>query len=81
MRTQQKKFEEIFGSLWIGKHPTELMGRYHVMHLDFSRIGGSIDELEKKFDEYLSTLLMLLSGNMLTTHSWHSQQQCQDAIL
>ena len=50
MRTQQKKFEEIFGSLWIGKHPTELMGRYHVMHLDFSRIGGSIDELEKKFD-------------------------------
>ena len=29
------------------------MGRYQVMHLDFSQIGGSIDELEKKFDEYL----------------------------
>ena len=24
-----------------------------MMHLDFSQIGGSIDELEKKFDEYL----------------------------
>ena len=52
-KAKKDQFEEIFGSLWIGKHPTELMGRYQVMHLDFSRIGGSIDELEKKFDEYL----------------------------
>ena len=29
------------------------MGRYQVMHLDFSQIGGTIDELEKKFDKYL----------------------------
>ena len=52
-KAKKEQFEEIFGSLWIGKHPTPLMGRYQVMHLDFSRIGGSIDELEKKFDEYL----------------------------
>ena len=52
-KAKKDQFEEIFGSLWIGKHPTPLMGRYQVMHLDFSQIGGSIDELEKKFDEYL----------------------------
>ena len=52
-KAKKDQFEEIFGSLWIGKHPTPLMGRYQVMHLDFSQIGGSIYELEKKFDEYL----------------------------
>ena len=52
-KAKKDQFEEIFGSLRIGKHPTPLMGRYQVMHLDFSQIGGTIDELEKKFDEYL----------------------------
>ena len=44
-KAKKDQFEEIFGSLWIGKHPTPLMGRYQVMHLDFSQIGGTIDEL------------------------------------
>ena len=52
-KAKKDQFEEIFGSLWIGKHPTPLMGRYQVMHLDFSQIGGTIDELEERFDEYL----------------------------
>ena len=56
-KAKKDQFEEIFGSLWIGKHPTPLMGRYQVMHLDFSQIGGSIDELEKKFDKYFALML------------------------
>ena len=52
-KAKKDEFQEIFGSLWIGKHPTPLMGRYQVMHLDFSQIGGTIDELDKRFDEYL----------------------------
>ena len=52
-KAKKDQFEEIFGSLWIGKHPTPLMGRYQVMHLDLSQIGGTIDELEERFDEYL----------------------------
>ncbi|MGN0225623.1 MAG: ATP-binding protein [Prevotella sp.] len=52
-KARKAEFEEIFGSLWIGKHPTPLMGRYQVMHLDFSRIGGTIDQLPEKFDVYL----------------------------
>ena len=56
-KAKKDQFEEIFGSLWIGKHPTPLMGRYQVMHLDFSQVGGTIDELEKKFDQYLGVQL------------------------
>ena len=46
------KFQDWFGNLWIGKHPTTLQGRYQVLHLDFSQVGGSIDMLENKFNEY-----------------------------
>ena len=56
-KAKKNQFEEIFGSLWIGKHPTPLMGRYQVMHLDFSQVGGTIDELEKKIDKYLGFML------------------------
>ena len=52
-KAKKEEFEEIFGSLWIGKHPTPLMGKYEVMCLDFSRVGGTIDELPKMFDEYM----------------------------
>ena len=46
------KFQDWFGNLWIGKHPTTLQGRYQVLHLDFSQVGGSIDMLANKFNEY-----------------------------
>ena len=38
---QKEKFQKLFGSLWIGKHPTPLQGRYQVLHLDFSQVGGT----------------------------------------
>ena len=46
------KFQQWFGDLWISKHPTPLQGRYQVLHLDFSQVGGTIEELEKNFDKY-----------------------------
>ena len=56
-KAKKDGFQVIFGSLWIGKHPTPLMGKYQVMYLDFSQIGGTIDELPKRFDQYLSMQL------------------------
>ena len=47
------KFQQWFGNLWIGKHPTAEQGRYQVLHLDFSQVGGNIEELEQKFNFYL----------------------------
>ena len=49
---QRDKFESLFGNLWIGSHPTESRGRYQVLYLDFSQVGGSIDKLEDKFNSY-----------------------------
>lgn len=56
-KAKKDQFTELFGSLWIGQHPTPLMGRYQVMHLDFSQIGGPIDQLEQKFNEYMCVRL------------------------
>ena len=55
--SKKKKFQTLFGDLWVGKHPTPLQGRNQVLHLDFSYVGGSIDKLEENFDMYLRVKL------------------------
>ena len=45
-------FEQLFGGLYIGQHPTPLRNHYQVLYLDFSRILGNIDVLEEKFNSY-----------------------------
>ena len=52
--TQSHKFQNLFGNLWIGQHPTPLQGKYQVLFLDFSQITGNIDKLGTKFNSYLS---------------------------
>ena len=51
------RFQSLFGNLWIGKHPTPLQGRYQVLHLDFSLVGGTIDKLEENFNNYCNIAL------------------------
>ena len=51
------RFDELFGNLWIGSHLTPLKGRYQVLYLDFSHIGGSVDNLEENFTEYFGVML------------------------
>lgn len=46
------RFDELFGNLWIGSHPTPEQGKYQVLYFDFSRIGGTIEDLEERFNEY-----------------------------
>ena len=36
------RFQELFGNLWIGSHPTSEQGQYQVLLLDFSKITGNI---------------------------------------
>ena len=55
--SKKEKFQTLFGDLWVGKHPTPLQGKYQVIHLDFSYVGGSIDKLEENFDMYLRVKL------------------------
>ncbi len=44
------RFDELFGNLWIGSHKTENQGRYQILIFDFSKVGGSIDELKDMFN-------------------------------
>ena len=46
------KFQQWFGNLWVGQHPTPLQGKYQVLHLDFSQVGGTIEKLEENFNKY-----------------------------
>lgn len=55
--SQKNNFQKLFGELWIGKNPTPLQGKYQMLYLDFSKIGGSIDELSQKFDAYSAVQL------------------------
>ena len=55
--SNKEKFQTLFGDLWVGKHPTPLQGRYQILHLDFSYVGGSIEKLEENFNMYLRVKL------------------------
>ena len=50
--SMSSRFQELFGNLWIGSHPTPLQGKFQVLYLDFSRIGGDISTLREDFDCY-----------------------------
>ena len=55
--SKKEKFQTLFGDLWVGKHPTPLQGKFQILHLDFSYVGGSIEKLEENFDMYLRVKL------------------------
>ena len=56
-KLEAENFEKLFGDLYIGQHPTPLRNKYQVLYLDFSQIGGGIDELYAQCDTYLSVCL------------------------
>ncbi|MGN0036569.1 MAG: AAA family ATPase, partial [Bacteroidaceae bacterium] len=51
------EFDELFGDLWVGQHPTPLRNHYQVLYLDFSRVGGNLDTLESEFSQYVCNRL------------------------
>ena len=54
---KKDRFDELFGHLWIGSQPTPYRNYYAVLHLDFSQVTGTIDELRSRFDEYCCIIL------------------------
>ncbi len=47
------RFQELFGHLWIGSHPTAEACRYLVLQLDFSKVKADIQHLSQSFKEYV----------------------------
>lgn len=60
------RFDSLFGGLWVHEHPTPLRGRYQMLYLDFSQVGGDIDQLPVRFEEYCK---VMLDGFMRKYHS------------
>ena len=48
----KEKFRHRFANLWIGEHPTPLQGKFQILFLDFSRVGGLDGTLAQNFDDY-----------------------------
>ena len=46
------RFEELFGNLWIGSHPTWNANRFQVLRFDFSQAVAPLDRLEETFNDY-----------------------------
>ena len=75
IRTKDK-FQQWFGDLWIGRHPTETQGRYQVLHLDFSQVGGTIEKLEENFNFYLGTEL----DGFITAYADYYSEETQKKV-
>lgn len=52
------RFEELFGGLYIGEHPTPLHNKYLVLRLNFSEIISNLDEVEQSFNIYCCNKLL-----------------------
>ena len=50
---ERENFPEMFKGLWVAEHPTPWQGKFQVLHLDFSQVGGDIHALEENFDGYI----------------------------
>ena len=46
------RFEELFGKLYIGQHPTKWHNQYMVLRFNFSAISSKLEDVEKSFCEY-----------------------------
>ena len=51
---EKDNFDKLFHGLYVADHPTENRNKYQVMHLDFSRVGSDVEQLQYNFDCYLS---------------------------
>ena len=51
------RFDSLFSGLWAHEHPTPLRGRYQMLYLDFSQVGGDIDQISTHFEEYCKVKL------------------------
>ena len=52
---QKNKFEELYGDLYIGKHPTEERNSYLIIHLNFAVVNAELNNYRKSLDAHCNT--------------------------
>jgi len=48
------RFDELFGEVYIGKHPTEERNSYLIMSFNFSSVNPAVNEVQKSFEAHCS---------------------------
>jgi len=76
---RKDEFERLFGNLWIGSHPTRLRGTFQIMSFDFSRVGGSREQLEENFQIYCTGELNIFMNKYHDFYSDHIRTQFEAA--
>ena len=71
------RFEELFGNLWIGSHPTPNRGKFQILFFDFSRIGGDIEHLSENFNNYCNICI----DNFIQKYSKYYNPKFVDRVL
>ena len=54
---EMDNFGSLFSGLWIEKNPTPLMGTFQVLYLDFSQVGGDMNNLFDRFNSRTGAVL------------------------
>lgn len=49
---ERDNFDNLFSGLYVHDHPTKERGRYQVLFLDFSQVGGDSTTAESRFEQY-----------------------------
>ena len=50
-------FDELFGGLYAGQHPTKWHSQYMVLRFNFSEVKARLEDLEQKFSEYCCVVI------------------------
>ena len=48
-------FEQLFGDLWVGRHPTPEHNQYLVLHLNFAIFSGALEGYKQRMDNFCKT--------------------------
>ena len=54
---EKDNFHNLFSGLWIENHPTTLMGTFQVLYMDFSQVGGDMNNLFDRFNSRIGAVL------------------------
>lgn len=73
---KKEDFQTLFGKLWIGQHPTPLQGNFQIMYMDFSQVGGTIEDVEKRFNFYAGERI----NTFVNRYEDYYDQQIREAV-
>lgn len=78
----ESQFTELFGGLYIGKHPTPNRNRYLVLNMTFAGIDSNPEKMQDSFDRYCDMILAYFCrkyADLLPENALEEMRQSRDA--